>query len=150
MSSPAIEKPFPDKSLYDLLIITPKSYKNNLIQLVEHKNNYGLKTNLITLEEIYNNYTGLDHPEQIKYCIKNSVEEKGIKYVLLVGDIRKLPIRQTDAYPWEGYHGNGILTDLYYSDIYNENRLDKFCHICIGGCDRCSSSRRNTIQRCYV
>ncbi len=116
-----IESPFPDKSLYDLLIITPKSYKNNLIQLVEHKNNYGLKTNLITLEEIYNNYTGLDHPEQIKYCIKNSVEETGIKYVLLVGDIRKLPIRQTDAYPWEGYHGNGILTDLYYSDIYNEN-----------------------------
>ncbi len=115
------ESPFPINSEYDLVIITPLIYKQNLTKLVEHKNYYGVKTKLTVLEEIYENYTGIDHPEQIKYYIKNAVEQWGIKYVLLIGDIKKLPIRQTDAYPWEEFHGNGILTDLYYSDIYNEN-----------------------------
>lgn len=116
-----IESPFPINSVYDLVIITPLTYEKNLTKLVEHKNNYGVKTNLTVLEEIYESYSGADHAEQIKYFIKNAVEEWGTKYVLLVGDIRKLPIRQTDAYPWEGNHGYGILTDLYYSDIYDGN-----------------------------
>jgi hypothetical protein len=116
-----MESLFLIKSVYDLVIITPLIYEKNLIELVEHKNYYGVKTNLIFLEDIYESYTGTDHPEQIKYFIKNAVEEWGIKYVLLIGDIKKLPIRQTDAYPWDGYHGDGILTDLYYSDIYDEN-----------------------------
>ncbi len=45
----------------------------------------------------------------------------GYKICITSRRYRKLPIRQTDAYPWDGYHGNGILTDLYYSDIYDEN-----------------------------
>ncbi len=116
-----IESPFPINNVYDLVIITPLTYQKNLTKLVEHKNNFGVKTKIIILEDIYSTYTGIDHAEQIKYFIKNAVEEWGIKYVLLVGDITKLPIRKTDAYPWDGYHGNGILTDLYYSDIYDEN-----------------------------
>ncbi len=115
------ESPFPIKNVYDLVIITPLTFEKNLTKLVEHKNNHGTKTNLTFLEEIYQIYPGADHAEQIKYFIKKAIEDWGIKYVLLVGDIRKLPIRQTDAYPWGEYHGNGILTDLYYSDIYNEN-----------------------------
>jgi hypothetical protein len=116
-----IEPVFPETSTYDLVIITPKNFKNNLISLVDHKNSYGVKTNLLTLEEIYSEYPGRDYAEKIKYFIKQSVEDFGIKYVLLVGDIRKLPIRQADSYPWEGYHGIGMLTDMYYSDIYDSS-----------------------------
>jgi len=64
------ESPFPINSVYDLVIITPLTYEKNLTKLVAHKNNYGVKTKITTLEEIYETYTGLDHAEQIKYFIK--------------------------------------------------------------------------------
>jgi len=104
---------------YDLVIITPEVFADNLTRLVEHKENYGVKTNLTILHDIYMNYPGRDKPEKIKYFVKYALEEWGIKYVLLVGDLKNLPIRQTDAYPWTEDHGSGILSDLYYSDIYN-------------------------------
>jgi len=106
---------------YDLLIITPEIFSDNLTKLAKHKENYGVKTNIKSLEDIYMNYPGRDKPEQIKYFVKYALEEWGIKYVLLVGDLKNCPIRQTDAYPWTEFHGSGILTDLYYSDIYDAN-----------------------------
>lgn len=108
---------------YDLLIIAPEIFLDNLTKLVIHKENYGVKTNITSLEDIYMNYPGRDEPEQIKYFVKYALEEWGIKYVLLVGDLKNFPIRQTDAYPWTEFHGSGILTDLYYSDIYDSNYI---------------------------
>ena len=107
-------------NVFDLVIITPLEFSQNLLPLVEHKNSHDIKTNLTDLAYIYNLFPGRDEAEQIKYFIKYALEEWGIRYVLLVGDIKKLPIRDTDAYPWVGF-GNNILTDLYYADIYNES-----------------------------
>ena len=73
------------------------------------------------MSEIYSDYEGRDQQEKIKYFIKEAVEEWDIKYVLLIGDIQKLPIRHTYASWWEP----DILTDLYYSDIYNSEY--EFC-----------------------
>lgn len=106
---------------YDLIVISPEKFEKNLTSLVNHKNNYGVKTKLVTIEEIYKNFTGRDNAEKIKYFIKYAHDTWNINYVLLLGEIRILPTRQTDAYPWEGYHGNGVLTDLYYADLYDEN-----------------------------
>jgi len=36
---------------------------------------------------------GRDNPEKIKYFIKTAVEQWGIKYVMLVGDYKKIPVR---------------------------------------------------------
>jgi len=110
--------------IYDLVIITPATFSENLQPLVEHKNNYNMKTALVTLDFIYGNFTGRDKAEQIKYFIKSAIEEWHINYVMLVGDIKKLPIRETRAYPWHGW-GDNILSDLYYADIYDENHT--FC-----------------------
>jgi len=110
---------------YDLVIITPSEFINYLTSLVDHKNNYNMKTVVKTIEDIYSDFDGRDNQEKIKYFVKYSIEEWNVKYVLLIGDITKLPIRTTDAYPWSGYHGNGILSDLYYADIYNEDFM--FC-----------------------
>lgn len=95
---------------YDLLIISPSEYLKYLSTFVNHKNSHGILTKLVSLEEI--NGMGRDKQEQIKYFIKDAIEQWGIKYVLLVGSIDKLPIRQT----WIG--SEDILTDLYYADIY--------------------------------
>ncbi len=102
---------------YDLVIIAPLEFSDKLGSLIHHKENYGLKTNLVILEDIYNDYSGRDNAEKIKYFIKQAVEEWGTKYVLLVGNIKKLPIRTTYASPWEP----DLLSDLYYADIYDEN-----------------------------
>jgi len=107
--------------IYDLVIIAPAEFSQNLQQLVTHKNSYGIDTHLITLQEIYNEYDGRDNPEKIKYFIKHAIEEWDIHHVLLVGGIQKLPIRHTYASWWEP----DILTDLYYADVYDSSY--QFC-----------------------
>jgi len=110
---------------YDLVIITPSEFLNNLTSFVDHKNNNDMRTTIKTIEDIYLDFNGRDNQEKIKYFVKYSIEEWNVKYVLLIGDIDRLPIRTTDAYPWSGYHGNGILSDLYYADIYDKDFM--FC-----------------------
>ncbi|MCX6665069.1 MAG: C25 family cysteine peptidase [Euryarchaeota archaeon] len=110
--------------LYDLIIISPAEFAFGLQPLVNHKINHGLTTKLMTLEDIYSTYPGRDQPEQIKYFIQHAIETWNTRYVLLVGDIKKLPIRTTQAYPWQG-EDNSILSDLYYADIYDANH--SFC-----------------------
>jgi len=113
------EQEFFDPNIYDMVIITPASFKKNLTKLANHKNDTGTTTTIKTTEEIYDIFPGCDKAEKIKYFIKYAVEQWGIEYALLVGEIRLTPIRQTDSYPWDGNHGEGILSDLYYADIYD-------------------------------
>jgi len=133
---------------YDLVIIAPRVFKNQLERLVEHKNNIGVRTFLKTTEEIYADYKdkGVDKPEQIKKFIKDAIEEYNITYVLLVGGLKSqiyakprdnanegskgwyLPVRYTNLYDnpkfpleAEALHDPGVISDLYYADIYDCN-----------------------------
>ncbi len=105
---------------YNLVIITSSDFYEESVDLVNHKNSYNLKTNLTTVEEIYKCFPGQDKPEKIKYFIKHTVENWNTSYILLIGDLKEIPIRSTDAYPWRGF-GDNILSDLYYADLYDEN-----------------------------
>jgi hypothetical protein len=93
--------------------------------LIVHKNSYNVQTFLKTTEEIYGNYDGRDKPEQIKYFIKDALEEYNIKYVLLVGGRKgqffswHVPIRYSNVD--DGYTHKQFVSDLYYADIYKEN-----------------------------
>lgn len=107
------------EEIHELVIITPEKYIQTLNSFVDHKENYNLHPLIKSTTEIYNQFQGRDEPEKIKYFIKYAIETFDTKYILLIGDITQLPIRQTDAYPWGEYHGVGILTDLYYADVYN-------------------------------
>ena len=108
---------------YDMVIIAPEQFSSYIQLLIDHKNDVGVSTFLKNTEEIYAQYSGVDQPEQIKYFIKDAIEQHDIKYVFLVGDINHVPIRKT-ALIWE-YFGDlvvpDVITDLYYSDIYDEN-----------------------------
>jgi hypothetical protein len=107
----------------DLLIITPNQFKKALKPLAEHKNSYGVKTSIVTLDYIYNQiWYGRDEPEKIKYFIKNAIEETGIRYVMLVGNFRKMPIRYVyNDEPYEKYPEPCFISELYYADIYNQD-----------------------------
>jgi hypothetical protein len=129
--------PFPENSEYDLVIIAPSEFSSDLQRLVYHKNNFGVDTTLKTTEDIYNEYSGADKPEQIKYFIKDTIESWNVKYVLLVGGLNSLiyarprddcnqgskdwhvPVRYSNI-PSSVVGDPGYLCDLYYADIYKD------------------------------
>jgi len=107
---------------YDLIIISPSEFSDTLQPLIDHKNGYGVNTTIKTTEEIYSEYTGFDEAEQIKYFIKDAIENYGVEYVLLIGGVEKLPIRTTWFFEkhHEHYWNETVLSDLYYADIYDQ------------------------------
>ena len=110
---------FPDE--YDLLIITPSEFESALQRLANFKNSLdpAVKTIIATLDDIPSQ--GEDEQEDIKYYIKDAIENWGITYVLLVGagveDKEIFPVRKAwiDSRPYEDY----FPSDLYFADIYN-------------------------------
>jgi len=111
---------------YDLLIISPGTYTSTLQPLVDHKNSFGVKTKLVTLDEVYDSevafWYGRDNPEKIKYFIKSAIEEWNISYVMLVGNFRQMPIRYVyNDEPSEGFSEPNFISELYYADIYDQN-----------------------------
>ncbi|MBS3773177.1 MAG: hypothetical protein KGY55_03140 [Candidatus Thermoplasmatota archaeon] len=109
---------------YDLLIITPEAFTDALQPLVQHKEDHGLATRLVTLDEVYTSAEGRDEAEQIKYYIKDALEDWGITYVMLVGGRHGglleeqwwCPVRYTHLNANDG--DKRFLSDLYFSDIY--------------------------------
>ena len=141
--------PFPLNSEYDMVIIAPSKFTDDLQELIDHKNSHDVNTILKTTEDIYDEYTGVDKPEQIKYFIKDAIETWGITHVLLVGGLKSVvyakprddanqgskdwyvPVRYTNLYDdpafplaaEETIHDPGTISDLYYADIYREEGL---------------------------
>jgi len=112
-------------AIYDLLIVAPEKYSDALQPLIVHKNRVGIKTNLVTLNEVYDQmlWQGRDEAEKIKYFIKTAKEEWGIRYVILVGGRSSqfqptwyCPVRYVSMVDdWEAEY----LSDLYFADIYD-------------------------------
>jgi len=114
---------------YDLLIITPSKFTSTLQALVDHKNDFGVKTILVESSEIFNIPTlnGRDDAEKIKYYIKDVIEEWGIRYVLLVGGHVGqgypwyLPVRYSHVIPpdEQEYAEEQFLCDYYFADVFD-------------------------------
>jgi hypothetical protein len=104
---------------HDLLVISPSIFLKSLEKFENHKENYGISTYIKDVKEIYNEFSGIDKPEKIKKYIKYAIETFNISYVLLVGSLDHIPIRETAV----KFHHSPINlpTDLYFSDVYDEN-----------------------------
>jgi hypothetical protein len=125
--------PFPTNTAYKLVIIAPSKFSSDLQPLIDHKISKGITTILKTTEDIYDEFTGYDKPEQIKYFIKSALENWNTSYILLVGGLKSLvfaqgrdnvnegtkdwyvPVRYSNLNEGEP----GYISDLYYADIYN-------------------------------
>ena len=131
---------------YDLVIIAPPKFEDDLQRLVDHKNSKGVNTIVKITDDIYDEYSGVDEPEQIKYFIKDAIETWDIKYVLLMGGLKSLiwgnprehtnygakdwyvPVRYNNLYDNPKFplpdndtiHDPGVISDLYYADVYRE------------------------------
>jgi len=120
---------------YDLLILAQSNFKRVLYPLVNHKNEIGVLTILISLDDIYDGtyfpVQGRDKAEKIKYFIKEAFENWCTKYVLLIGGRKNhfstfedwwLPVRYShieDNIGSVGFLEEKYLSDLYYADIYD-------------------------------
>lgn len=110
---------------YQLLIITPDEFTEELSVLLSHKNDMSMDTIMVTLEEITSSpetSQGQDDAEKMKYYIKYAIETYDISYVLLVGGRKGqsnewyLPVRYVAMdNGWEAHY----ISDLYFADIYD-------------------------------
>lgn len=125
---------------YNLVIVAPSTFSNELQPLVNHKISNGVTTILKTTEEIYTEYSGRDKPEQIKYFIKDAKENWGSSYILLVGGLKSylyakdrddinqgstawhLPVRYANIRHTDE---RACISDLYYSDLYRYNETSE-------------------------
>jgi hypothetical protein len=120
MSGLAVRAP-PAKPPFDLMIIAPDEFCTALQPLKAHKDATGIKTEIISLEWIYDKFDGRDEPEKVKRCIESYRTNSGLKYVMLVGDVDKFPVRYCRIYDPTHWGHSYAPSDLYYADLYKSD-----------------------------
>ena len=121
----------PDQSL---LIISPDIFMPALEPLILHKNKSGMPTIAVSIPELEAYFGGIDTPEKIKRGIRYAYENLRIRYVMLVGDAYRVPVRymfyhclskpySDDPSKTVPTDGNYIASDLYYSNLYHHEKI---------------------------
>lgn len=77
----------------DYLIITSSSLAGSFEDIALWKNKKGVRTTILTLEEIYGNYSGSTNQLKIKNCIKDYYDNHNLKFVMLGGDDSVVPVQ---------------------------------------------------------
>ena len=98
---------------YDMLVITSEEWVEPMAEYVQLHNSRGIRTHIVSLEEIYGQMEGRDEPEKIRYYIKQEYENNGISIVSLGGDVSIVPFRYLWCFAQEGYEDQ-LPADMYY------------------------------------
>ena len=108
---------------YDLLIVALEEYIESLRPLEEHKISMGIRSRLLSLEEIYRTYPGRDEAEKVKQCLAAYSRDSRIRYAMLFGDCEKFPVRytKTDRKTQEAHDTAFYPADLYYADLFESD-----------------------------
>lgn len=103
-----------------LLIITPEQFHEGFTALRDYYTSVGITSEMVTPDQIYASQPGVDDQEKIRNYLISRVQQDGIDYVLLGGDIDQVPSRgffcQVNS---QGniYEDQAIPADLYYSAL---------------------------------
>ncbi len=101
------------------LIITTNIFEDSLKNLAIWKTQKGLTSQIITIDAVQQQYSGVDLEEQIKNCINDFYSNKNTEWVLLAGDNEHIPSRYAMAVETWPYDGDVVSCDSYYSDLDN-------------------------------
>ena len=99
---------------YDMLVITSEEWIPSFAEYLNLYNDKGIRTRIVSLEEIYAAMDGRDEPEQIRNYIIQEYEENGISMVSLGGDVSIVPFRFLYCWAQEGYEDD-LPSDMYYA-----------------------------------
>ncbi len=101
-----------------LLVIAPNAFHPALQDFVAYKQKL-LTTEFRSLEAILQDTSGVDDPEKLKRFLYGQWQERGLGYVLLVGDVDVLPVRfmVLDRVTPAAFDYAFYPSDLYYADL---------------------------------
>jgi parallel beta-helix repeat protein len=96
------------------MIVTTSDLEAAATRLAQWKNSCGIISNVLDLTWIDSRYSGVDEPEKIRNCIRAFHNSFRTKYVTILGDTDKVPIRY--CYVPDTVETT-VPTDLYYADL---------------------------------
>ena len=99
---------------YDMLVITANEWVPRFGEYLNLYNEKGVRTRIVSLEEIYATTSGCDEQEQIRNYIIQEYENNGISMVSLGGDVSIVPFRYLWCFAQEGYEDQ-LPSDMYYA-----------------------------------
>ncbi len=131
--SPKTGKSIAGNGRIDYIIITNNKLKSSFQRLAKHKQSKGLKTAIVTTEQIYKEYSGRDNAEKVRNFIKEAYKKNRVKYILLGGDgdgdadnpKAVVPTRILYCPPVSDGVTTQIASDMYYACLggnYDSNR----------------------------
>ncbi len=105
-----------------LLVVAPKAFHEALGGFVEFKAKR-MPTTLVALEDVLQSAEGADDAEKVKRYLYGEWKERGLRYVLLVGDADVLPVRYMvlDRCTEPAFDYAFYPSDLYYADLARED-----------------------------
>jgi len=94
-----------------VIIVGDPSWADAVMPLARWKTLKGIPSKVYTVTSIYANFSGEDNATKIRNFIKAMYDAEGIQWVLLVGDIDKIPIRYFTV-------GSSLIpSDYYYAAL---------------------------------
>lgn len=125
----------------DYVILTSESMINAVAQytvhsLIDLRQQQGLSTKLITVEEILASAVGVDKPQKIRNYLRDAYNSMGFQYLFIAGDTNVVPARELYAEDmtehqakWKEYWLGryALYSDIYYQCLdgdYNSNGND--------------------------
>ncbi len=99
---------------YDMLVITAEEWVPRFAEYLALYNNKGIRTRIVSLEEIFAAMDGRDEQEKIRNYIIQEYENNGIQMVSLGGDVSIVPYRNLWCFAQEGYEDD-LPADMYYA-----------------------------------
>ena len=113
---------------YDMLVITAEGWVSHFDEYLNLYNSKGVRTRIVSLENIYASVGGRDEQEQIRNYIIQEYENNGIMMVILGGDVAIVPFRHLWCWAQEGEEDQ-LPSDMYYACLdgtLNDDNDDKW------------------------
>ena len=100
-----------------LLIIGSESLQAHLNTFIDSKRNMGYRVEFSSIEDVYSTSEGFEDTEKIRNFVRNKFLHSRIDYLLIIGDIHQIPMKEFYPNPDNHWRTGLIPSDLYYAEL---------------------------------